>query len=288
MHPGRDCISAKISTFGPFMKECVQPYYLQDGEILECGSFSLDLINKGKSIYEVARLWGKGILFLDDHIERLYHSIKLSGYDPLYRKEEIKGYLARLLRENPATEGNVKFVMNYLSMVDCHFIAYFVEHRYPSGRDYRDGVKVIFFPFERDDPNKKIWRPGFRKEVMQSILQNNAFEALLIDRQGSIPEASKSNIFAIQGETIITPPDELILPGITRKYVLRISAEMGIPVILRRIITDELEEMDGLFLTGTSIHVLPVSHVNGNSYPSDNPILQTIIKEFDNIIKSQI
>ena len=262
------------------MKECVQPYYIRDGALLDCSSFHTGLIDEGKSIYEVARLYDTSLLFLDDHINRLFKSLELEGLESHLSHEEIRSQLQDLLRKNQADEGNVKFLLNFRPHEKPRFLAYFVIHRYPSGDDYKNGVKTITYFFERQDPNKKVWRPEFRRDVAEKIRQKAAFEALLLDSQGSLPEASKANIFGIRNNVVITSPDELILPGITRKYVLKACREMGITVLRKKIFLDELEELDGLFLTGTSIQVLPVSQVNELGLPSKDPIMRKIMNQF--------
>jgi branched-chain amino acid aminotransferase len=270
------------------MKECVQRHYSKDGKILGCGSFHVGLINEGKSIYEVARQVGSRLLFLEDHIDRLFRSMELEELQSWLGRKEIREQLDQLIRKVSVEEGNVKFVMNYRSPAERHFIAYFVAHRYPSAEDYKNGVKVITYPFERPDPNKKLWRPDFREKVARAIHTGKAFEALLTDSEGSVPEASKANVFAIRDNTIITPPDNLILPGITRKYVLRICSETGIPVVMRRILLEELKDLEGLFLTGTSLHVLPVRQVDNTGLPPGNPLVRKIMDQFENRIQNYL
>jgi branched-chain amino acid aminotransferase len=270
------------------MKECNQPYYVMDGRVCDCSSFQMGLIDEGKSIYEVIRLSGNRLLFPVDHIERLFTSMKLEGLEPWPGREEIHRQLELLIRENPPHDGNLKIVMNFHSPANRHFLAYFVAHRYPSDEDYSKGVKVITFLFERPDPNKKLWRPAFRSEVAEAIRRNDAFEALLVDSRGYLPEASKANFFAILGNTLVTSPDEFILPGITRRYVLKTCREAGIPVVMKRIHTDELKDMDGLFLTGTSLHVLPVSRVNDLRIPLGNGTMEKIMKEFQSTLRNYL
>jgi len=268
------------------MSECVQPYYFKDGSLIECSSFHMGLINEGKSIYEVARLFGKRILFLEDHLDRFGNSLALEGIASSPAKSEIINGLEALISRNTVEEGNIKFALNVNPQKDSHFIAYFVEHRYPAEKDYVQGVKVSTFPFERKDPNKKLWRPEFRRKIAEFINSKQAFEALLIDSKNSVPEASKSNVFAIINNTVITPPDELVLPGITRKYVLKICRELGIPVRMRTIQLEEIKRLNGLFLTGTSIHVLPVCQVNDTRLSVENEIIRNIMNEFQKIINS--
>ena len=268
------------------MKECIQQYYIKDGSLLDCSSFQTGLIDEGKSIYEVARLSGTSLLFLNDHIDRLFKSLELEGLESLLSREEIRSHLEDLLEKNQATEGNVKFVLNFRPPGKPRFLAYFITHHYPSKDDYKNGVKSITYFFERQDPNKKVWRPEFRRDVAGEIRQKAVFEALLLDSQGSLPEASKANIFGIRNNIVITPPDELVLPGITRKYVLKACRELGITVLKRKILLDELEEMDGLFLTGTSIQVLPVSQVNEIEMQVGNTIMHNIMNQFISAINN--
>ncbi|MFC2081325.1 aminotransferase class IV [Bacteroidota bacterium] len=266
------------------MKECIQPYYIKNGNILDCQSFDLKLINEGKSVYEVIRLSGTKLLFLRDHLDRLYKSLDLACITPWIDGKDISGQLEELINKNNAREGNLKIVMNSRPGSGNHFLAYFVAHRYPSEKDYKNGVKVILFPFERKDPNTKVWRPEFRAKVAEELQKCQAFEALLLDSEECLPEASKANIFAVKGNNIITAPEEFILPGITRKYVLEICKEMGISVHKRKISLNEIPDLDGLFLTGTSLHVLPVNSVNNIRLSTDNRIMKKLMKKFENIL----
>ncbi len=169
-----------------------------------------------------------------------------------------------------------------------HFLAYFVYHRYPTSKEYNNGVRVITYPFERLDPNKKIWRPEFRRHVAEKLQDAGAFEALLMDSGKCITEASKANVFAIQGNHVITPPEAVILPGITRHYVLEICNELALEVSRKKISFDEIPGLDGLFLTGTSLHVLPVSSVNDHSIPVNHPFMTEIMKKFHQTINRHL
>jgi branched-chain amino acid aminotransferase len=278
----------KIPIFALFMIECIQPYYLLDGQLCDCASFRMEMINAGKSIYEVIRIVGNRFLFLEDHLDRIFRSMELEGMVPWIGRKEMEEQLKRLIRENPPNDGNIKFVMNFQSPGNRHFLAYFVAHRYPSDEDYRSGVRVITFPFERPDPNRKVWRPAFRSEVAEAMRKNQAFEALLIDSGGYLPEASRANVFAVTEKGLVTSPDEFILPGITRKYVLQTCLRSGIPVEHRKIHMEELGKLDGMFLTGTSLHVLPVCRVDDLALPVVNGSLRKIMKEFERTIRNHL
>ena len=270
------------------MKECAQPYYLLDGEVRECPSFDEHLVHEGTSLYEVVRLMEGRYLFLEDHLDRLFNTLNIAGIKSWITSTGIRATLHILLERNRVSEGNVKIVMNLKDDGSRHFLAYFVYHRYPSSRDYNQGVRVITYPFERTDPNKKIWRPEFRRHVAATLYDTGAFEALLIDSRKCITEASKANVFAIQGGHVITPPEAVILPGITRHYVLEICNKLNLEVTRNKIPYDEIPGLEGMFLTGTSLHVLPVSSVNDHPLPVKHPVMTEIMKNFQQVIHKHL
>jgi branched-chain amino acid aminotransferase len=270
------------------MKECARPYYLLDGEVRECPSMDENLIHKGTSLYEVVRLMEGRYLFLEDHIERLFNTLNIEGMKSWINAAGIRESLQILLEKNSISEGNVKIVMNLQDDGTRHFLAYFIYHRYPSSRDYNHGVRVITYPFERIDPNKKIWRPEFRRHVAEKLHDAGAFEALLMDSRNYLTEASKANVFAIHGSQIITPPEGVILPGITRRYVLEICNELNLEVTRNKIHFDEIPGLEGMFLTGTSLHVLPVSSVNHQTIPVKHPAMTEIMKKFQQLVNKRL
>jgi branched-chain amino acid aminotransferase len=270
------------------MKECARPYYMLDGEVRECPPLDETLIHQGTSLYEVVRLMEGRFLFLEDHLDRLFNSLKMAGIQSWITEAGIRDALQIILQKNGISQGNVKIVMNIQENGSRHFLAYFVYHRYPSSRDYNQGVKVITYPFERIDPNKKIWRPEFRRSVADKLHDTGAFEALLMDSGKCLTEASKANVFALHEGHVITPPESIILPGITRHYVLEICHEMSLEVIKKKIPYDAIPDLEGLFLTGTSLHVLPVSLVNDQPLPVKHPVMKEIMKNFQQLIMKHL
>jgi branched-chain amino acid aminotransferase len=236
----------------------------------------------------VVRLIEGRYLFLEDHLDRLFQTLDISGIEPWISAAGIRDSLQILLEKNRISVGNVKIVMNVQDDGSRHFLAYFVYHRYPSSRDYNQGVRVITYPFERIDPNKKIWRPEFRRHVADKLHDAGAFEALLMNSSKCITEASKANVFAIHGSHVITPPETVILPGITRHYVLEICNELSLEVIPKKIPLDDISGFDGMFITGTSLHVLPVSSVNDHPIPGKHPVMDEIMKKFQQVVNKHL
>ena len=151
------------------------------------------------------------------------------------------------------------------------------------------GVCVKTFRFERPDPNIKRWNELFRIRVNQFIRDETIYEALLVNEQGILTEGSRSNLFFINGEnSLLTAPLELVLPGITRKYVLQICDELGITVIEQAVSLVELNAMSGCFITGTSPKVLPVHQLNEIKYNAGHPLIQKIGATFNKLVRASL
>ncbi len=97
-------------------------------------------------------------------------------------------------------------------------------------------------------------------------------EAILMNTQGKVCEASGMNIFLMRNGTLITPGFEQdILEGITRDSVLTIARDLGIPVQERPVDRSELLIADEVFLCGTAAKVAPVKRIENYQLPSDRP-----------------
>lgn len=98
-------------------------------------------------------------------------------------------------------------------------------------------------------------------------------EAILMNSQGKVSEASGMNIFVVRNGTLITPGyDQDILEGITRDSVLTIARDLGIPVVERSLDKSELFIADEVFLSGTAARITPVSRIENYKFSSDRPI----------------
>ncbi|PZV05382.1 MAG: branched chain amino acid aminotransferase [Leptolyngbya sp.] len=98
-------------------------------------------------------------------------------------------------------------------------------------------------------------------------------EAILMNTQGKVCEASGMNIFLMRNGTLITPGFEQdILEGITRDSVLTIARDLGIPIQERPVDRSELLIADEVFLCGTAAKIAPINRIENYQLPSDRPI----------------
>lgn len=88
-------------------------------------------------------------------------------------------------------------------------------------------------------------------------------DALLLDHEGFVAEASAANIFFVKDDQLITPIAERLLNDITRQTVMEIATDMGLRVSERRITLKEISDFDGCFLTGTASEINPFGQIVG-------------------------
>lgn len=98
-------------------------------------------------------------------------------------------------------------------------------------------------------------------------------EAILLNSQGKVCEASGMNIFIVRRGQLITPgPEQDILEGITRDSILTLARDFGIPVVERPVDKSELFIADEVFLSGTAAKITPVRKIENYDLPTDRPI----------------
>jgi branched-chain amino acid aminotransferase len=237
------------------MSECTGGNFILNGEILPSGNFDDSLVYDGISVYEVMRLMNSCPVFFHEHMERLVESVRLTGKEMLADIDELKEGIITLIATENITEGTIKIVYNY-NESSCYII-YFIRSSYPTEIQYSQGVKGILVHAERRDPASKKIDSALRSSINQQIQLENAYEALLVNDKDEITEGSRSNIFFIRNEKLVTAPEGVVLNGITRKNLIKICYENNIDVEFRCVKAEEIKDFDGAFMSGTSPVVLP-------------------------------
>lgn len=269
------------------MSECINKYFLHNNQIKKSDEFDDDLLSKGKSLYEVIRIIDGKPLFLEKHLKRLENSANITNVELWLTIDELKKKIIELIKVNDTKIGNVKFIFNFDKKNT--FAAYFVKHHYPDDEEYKNGVKTILYHGERKNPNAKVINMDFRTAVDKAIKEKEAYEAILIDRNGHITEGSKSNIFMVKGKKVITSPLEDVLPGITRNIIMEICRNIGFEVVEEKVDYRIVKDLDGLFISGTSPKVLPISDVDDIKFQSSkNEVVLEIMKRYDEQVKKDI
>jgi branched-chain amino acid aminotransferase len=259
------------------MNECWGKKFILNGAVQTAEMFSNTLVYEGDSVYEVLRLT-KGIpIFFPDHMERLSTSLKLQKKEILADMTALRKAIICLARSDKKRESNLKIVFNYNNGIK-NWLVYYIEPIYPTDLQYRNGVKGILFNAERKDPESKVINHKLRSSIYHKLIHEGGYEAILVNENNLITEGSRSNIFFIKGETLVTAPDNVILNGITRKHILQICNENKIRIDFSCVNVDDMLKYDAVFMTGTSPMVLPFSCIGDNYFKVGLPLVEKLRK----------
>jgi len=252
-------------------------YYLLNGKLAETTNFPFYLYERYKSVYEVIK-YSTTFLFGEEHRKRLMKSIQIAfpEYSCKYSFDltQLKG----LFEANKIEAGNVR--IDFFPEVETA-IAFLIPHFYPPIEFYKNGIEATLQYDERPMQNAKVHNAELRERANAIIAEKGIFETILVDGARNITEGSRSNIFFIKGDEVFTPPEEMVLPGITRMNMISYLNMEGIRLHVKKIQDFELNSFDAIFFTGTSIGALPCHKVNDIVFDIENTLLQKIVSEFN-------
>jgi len=254
------------------------------------GKNAIDKIsyNDGIVVYEVIRIVGGIPLFMEDHLMRLHYSASLAGFQPWISDLEITNSIKQLCVENQVLSGNVKFLFQFKPDHTALFLCFFIKHNYPILSQYKSGVKLMLHQAERPTPNAKLFNTELHETTGEIISKSEIYELLLVNKNGLITEGSKSNVFFIKGNLLFTAPKRMVLPGITRKFVLKIALLSGIDVIEECVHQNDLDQYDAAFISGTSPKILPIASIGDIQYNPHHPLIKKLIKDYEEEIENYI
>jgi len=266
------------------MKSAIHTFYTHNGQPVDRRYFLCDTSEGVESIYEVIRLMEGVPLFLEDHFFRMERSAHLIGRTLYWTMGDIEHSIRRLAEANRVLLGNVKLIVQWDGAARGELYSCFISHRYPTGRELKEGVAVSLLEAHRQNPNAKLTDTPLRERVDRLLEERGVYEVLLTDVAGNITEGSRSNFFVVLNGELITPPLAAVLPGITRGKLLEIANSRGVKVRQRLLQVDELKEAQAAFLTGTSPGLLPVARVDDVHLPVDLPLLRQLREDYQRLV----
>ncbi|MGF1515941.1 MAG: branched-chain amino acid transaminase [Elainellaceae cyanobacterium] len=224
---------------------------------------------------------------LDRHCDRLSASARFLQYE--LPADKIRAVILEFVQKNrPQTSFYIRpFVYTSdlgiaprLHNVQKNFFIYGIElgdYLSPEGVSCR--ISSWYRQEDRSLPLRgKISGAYITSSLAKTEAVDSGFdEAILLNSQGKVSEATGMNIFVVRGGTIITPGfDQDILEGITRDSVMAIARSLDIPVQERPIDKSELLIADEVFLSGTAAKITPVKRIENYTLPQARPITERL------------
>ncbi|MBS7639687.1 MAG: branched-chain-amino-acid transaminase [Candidatus Bathyarchaeia archaeon] len=257
----------------------------------------------GDGVFEGIRAYDGVVFKLKEHIDRLYNSAHAIMLNIPLSKEEMIEAVLETLRRNNLRDAYIRLVVTRgvgdlgLDPRKCAkpsiiIITVPLLRLYDEEKRKR-GISMIVSWVRRDPvdaTSHEIKSLNYLNSILAKIEANNvgADEALFLDTNGYVCEATGENIFIVKDGKLYTPPRSSgALPGITASVVKRIAAKLGYEVIERNITVTELYSADEAFLTGTGAEIMPIREVNKRRIGEGKmgPITERILEEFMKIVR---
>jgi branched-chain amino acid aminotransferase len=225
---------------------------------------------------------GRSAVFrLEEHVRRLLESAHIVTIPVPYTKEQLVDACLETVRSNRLKSCYLRPLVfigdgamglyatsnpTRVAIVAWKWGAYLGED------GLKNGIRAKVSSFTRPGINMVMAKGKVVGHYVNSVLAKREVmaagyqEAILLDAQGYVTEASGENLFMVRDGAVHTPPHgSAILGGITRDTMIRIMREMGLTVTERLIARDELYVADEIFLCGTAAEVTPVREIDNRT-----------------------
>ncbi|HLO59292.1 MAG TPA: aminotransferase class IV [Bacteroidales bacterium] len=269
------------------MTEYTGSYFTENEILRPIELFRPQIFEKGLVIYEVLRMQEGKALFFEDHFSRFHQSVLLSGYKLPVEAEVLKKRLSDLAEKNRIDMGNVKIIAFFHS-AQADIFTFFIPHSYPTEEMYSHGVAAAFFEAERPDPNIKKMHPDMIRRISAFIKDQEIYDVLLVDKSGCVTEGSRTNVFFIKNNQVLTSPGDKVLKGITREKLIFLCNRLRIPLVEKPITRAEIQTAGAAFFSGTSPKILPIRFISGWNYKVTDPILGKLMQAYDELIQKNL
>ena len=270
------------------MEDNVGQFFIHNGAVKSASEPVYADTTSGRSAYEVIRVIDGVPLFFEDHYDRMAGTFKAIGKLLEMTQDQLAGDIKKLLAANNTKMCNVKVVVSDTGEGQQQ-VVYLSRSYYPSEAEADVGVNTGLIRIERKNPNAKILNKSYKDAVSEKMADGGFFEVLLVNDQGMITEGSRSNTFFVKNGAICTAPGDSVLKGITRKYVIEACNNAGYAVKEQFIDAEELKNIDGAFLSGTSIKVLPIRKIDEIVLNSSvNPVISAVRQEYNRLLEKYI
>lgn len=241
----------------------------------------------GDGIWEAVRLHQGVLVFLDEHLDRLWQAAATVGMDVAMSREDLVAALWRTLDANNMRDGvHVRFMLTRGTkatptqdprlIVSGPNLVVIAEHKVASPETKETGVALFTSAIRRGSPDYLDPRLNCHSklhEVMALIqaLEAGADEALMLDAHGFVSTCNATNFFMVRHGEVWTSTGQYCMNGITRGKVIEACGKNDIPCYQKNFSLFDVYGADEAFLTGTFGALTPVRSVDGRAIGAGMP-----------------
>lgn len=252
----------------------------------------------GDGAFEGIRVYSGNIFRLEPHIARLYRSALALGIDLGISPEQMTRNVVETVRANKLPSGYIRLSISRgvgLGLDPSHIkppatisisteqLRLYPQELYDRGLDVITASTRVPPACCIDPQIKSLGRYVNNIQAKMEANRVGAGEALMLNMEGNVAEATGDNIFLVVDGELLTPPtSQGALPGITRQAVMDLAKETGISCRQSVITLYDVYNADEAFLTGTAAEVIPMVTCDGRNIGNAEPgkMTQDIIARF--------
>ncbi|BDV01320.1 branched chain amino acid aminotransferase [Thermodesulfomicrobium sp. WS] len=257
-----------------------------DGELVPWDEAKVHVLTHtlhyGMGVFEGIRCYtctdgGSAVFRLREHVRRLFDSAKINEMAIPFTEAQICDAIVETLKANRLAEGYIRPLCIIGTGVMGVYpgdnpvqtiIAVWPWGAYLGAEALEKGIRVKTSTFTRHHVNVMMTKAKTCGNYVNSILAKREAiaegynEALMLDTEGYVCEATGENIFIVRDGVLKTPPPGAILAGITRESVMLLAEDLGYTVVEERFTRDALYSADEAFFTGTAAEITPIREVD--------------------------
>ena len=284
-----------------------------DGELIRWEDAKVHVLTHalhyGTTYFEGIRCYhladGRSAVFrLREHTRRFVDSGKILGFPLPYSEEEINEATLQVIRANKLKECYIR----PLAFVGLGELGIYVPNNpvnvciavwpwgaYLGDEGLKSGIRAKVSSYPRHHVNVMMTKSKTAGNYVNSVLAKTEVkkagydEAIMLDTEGYVSEASGENIFIVRDGKIKTTPLTSILPGITRDSIITLARDKSYEVVEERFARDELYIADEAFFTGTAAELTPIREVDDRQIGAGRrgPVTEDIQSTFFDVIKGK-
>lgn len=257
-----------------------------NGELVPAFRAQISVLDRGllygDGLFETMRVYSGTPFYVDAHLDRLFWGAKKLRMELKLSRDHLKQAVYDTIQANDGGESIVRLTVTRGIATERMKISPDAKPTivitcddfkgYPSYH-YTSGVDVVTVTDSRSDL-AMVKSLNFLPNVLakHEAEAKGAFEALFVTRRGFVTEGSTSNVFAVLDGVLITPPvGEKILPGITRELVLMLARKSNMQCKEDAIMHEEIADAEEMFLTSSTMEIMPVATVDGKDISHGHP-----------------
>ncbi len=255
-------------------------YIWMDGKLVPWREAQLHVLTHAlhyaSSVFEGERVYEGEVFKLNEHNQRLLKSAEIMGFEIPYSLEELNAATRETVAASGLSDAYVRPIAwrgSEMMGVSAQkntihvAIAAWAWGSYFPMEERMKGIRLGISDWRRPDPrtapvmSKTSGLYSICTMSKHAAEQQGYQDALLLDWQDRVAEATGANIFFTRDGVLHTPIADCFLDGITRRTVIDLARRRGFEVVERRILPDEMADFEECFLTGSAAEVTPVREI---------------------------